>query len=278
MITQIDFDGDDDLLEPGDAHVVDDDSENQEAQGSSEQLHIAVKTDITPDDTSNAEEEDDEFAEEDAWLLACRFLEDNDERERDPERYVPQLMDAREMRQLRATLRKSEAQIQTCGRMREFTPCKPVASPKSHARRRNSNLAAQRHDGKGRCSANNNNNSSGGFDAGNAVQHRQQQGDAPLTLSPTRVFLTAVPPTAALLSPRASQQKEGFALVLRRELQQVRELEARYEETKRMLLEQMDVICSLKPSERTGGPETYETLAELMAYVRLCQAPIVPES
>lgn len=40
----------------------------------------------------------------------------------------------------------------------------------------------------------------------------------------------------------------------------------------------MDVICSLKPSERTGGPETYEKLAELMAYVRFCQSPIEPES
>lgn len=39
----------------------------------------------------------------------------------------------------------------------------------------------------------------------------------------------------------------------------------------------MDVICSLKPSERTGGADTYEKLTELMAYVRLCQAPNAPD-
>lgn len=53
----------------------------------------------------------------------------------------------------------------------------------------------------------------------------------------------------------------------------VLELELRYDETKRLLLEQMDVVCSLKPSERTGGrPEAYDKLAELLAFAAQCHA------
>lgn len=202
MITQIDYE--DDSLEPGEAHPGDD-IENQEAHNS-EQLQFALKPAVDAD----AQEEEEDFAEEDAWLLACHFLDD-DERERDSERYVPQLMDAREMRQLRATLRKSEMQIQTCGRLREFTPRKPVASPESHARRRNSNLTAQRPGGNN--TVGNNNSSS---DA------QPQESDVSLTLGPTCAFLTAVPPTAALLSPSTSHRKQDFAVVLRRELRRVR--------------------------------------------------------
>lgn len=223
MITQIGYDDDDDeSLESEDVTHAVDAAESQEAPEAhnSDQLRIAGKSGGVHDDNDAVAEEEDDFAEEDAWLLACHFLDD-DEGEQDTERYVPQLMDAREMRQLRATLRKSETQIQTCGRMREFTPRKPVASPESHTRRRNSNLATQRHGGNPSLS---NNNNSGGFDAGNAVQQQQQQqkSDALLTLGPTRAFLTAVPPTAAALSSRMSQQKQDFALVLRRELRQVR--------------------------------------------------------
>lgn len=224
MITQIDYDnGDGESLKSKDATHAVDATESQEAPEAhdNDQLRIAGKSGDAHDDKDAVAGEEDDFAEEDAWLLACHFLDD-DEGKQDTERYVPQLMDAREMRQLRVTLRKSETQIRTCGRMREFTPRKPVASPESHARRRNSNLATQRH-GKNPSLSNINSNS-GGFDTGNAVQHQQQQqkNDALLTLGPTRAFLTSVPPTAAALSSRMSQQKQDFALVLRRELRQVR--------------------------------------------------------
>lgn len=79
------------------------------------------------DQTDNAASlREDESDEEDAWLM-------NESMEAevlsDPDRYKPQLMDEKEIKSLRISLRKSENCIESQGHLREYIPRKPLPGP-----------------------------------------------------------------------------------------------------------------------------------------------------
>jgi hypothetical protein len=83
------------------------------------------------DSSGEAQTEDEELDEEDAWIaeeIARQERELREEEAIDGERYVPQLMDTLEMRALQSALRRTEAQFEREGRMREYTPRRPATS------------------------------------------------------------------------------------------------------------------------------------------------------
>lgn len=181
--------------------------------------------DANDNDHSSKSDNDDEFAEEDAWLVAGHFLsDDDDDNDNDSERYVPQLMDTREMCELRSTLRKSERQIATCGRLREFVPRKPAASPEHRGGKRVVSGMCRRDGTDASASSVGHSNTTND----SRLERLQQNHDGSWTSGPTRAFLTAAPSTAAIgaqdvpQSARRSRKQEDFAVVLRRELRQLR--------------------------------------------------------
>lgn len=161
--------------------------------------------------------ERNDFAEEDACLLAHHFLGDEgggseNPRERDPERYIPQLMDVQQMQELRSSLLKSERQIQTCGRMREFTPRKHTPSQEVQTgRRANTSFATQNLEV----------NTTSAFDCIYSTDGRSLRA----TTKQPRTFLTAASSSSVIPEAKSAARctkKENYAVVLRRELQQLR--------------------------------------------------------
>lgn len=209
-------------------------SVEQDSQLTKEPTDTAHRSDtVDRDDVDNVEavssDESDDFAEEDAWLLAGHFLEEDDDenenqRASDPEQYVAQLMDAREMLELRSSLRKTERQIETCGRMREFVPRKPAPPPSPECRNARRAIAASppsQHRERSIRPGVVNNTFDRAFDGeGGDCRHLE------LTSSgPTRAFLTAAPSTDAILAPipgTSRKKKKDYDLVLQRELRQLR--------------------------------------------------------
>ncbi|KAF1330394.1 hypothetical protein FI667_g5172, partial [Globisporangium splendens] len=181
---------------------------------------LAAERDVPKNATHDGDaREDEEFAEEDAWLRAGHFLDEtNPDDALDATHYTPQLMDVRAMNSLRTSLRKSEAQIEMCGRMREFVPRKPAAATSNGlafmGSKRCGHARGQPRPDVAACVT----NTSVASDLG-----QRHPVSSLLTFGPTRAFLTAAPSTAALaVSPSLSHRKEDFAVVLRRELYQLR--------------------------------------------------------
>lgn len=83
------------------------------------------------DSSSEQQGESEELDEEDAWIaeeVARQERKLQEEEAMDGERYVPQLMDTLEMRALQSALRRTEAQFEREGRIREYTPRRPATS------------------------------------------------------------------------------------------------------------------------------------------------------
>ncbi|KAL3660311.1 hypothetical protein V7S43_014839 [Phytophthora oleae] len=156
--------------------------------------------------------------------------------------YTPQLMDTYEMHELRTALNRSEMQIQQQGHMREYVPRKPTSSrlrrwyglPRNHQRQTMS--------------------------AGPSSRLKSSETNA--NNQPRERPSTSRQPTRAGI--------KDFTRTLREEARQVRELEQRYEETKRSLLEYIEVVSSCKPNDRVGGQDVYEQLADLISFAAQC--------
>lgn len=77
------------------------------------------------------QQENEEFDEEDVWIAEEIERQERELQEDqcvDGDRYVPQLMNTLEMRTLQSALRRTEAQFDREGRMREYTPRRPATS------------------------------------------------------------------------------------------------------------------------------------------------------
>ncbi|KAE8877811.1 hypothetical protein PF005_g20257 [Phytophthora fragariae] len=167
--------------------------------------------------------------------------------------YTLRLMDTQEMQALRVALNRSEVQIQQQGHMKEYVPRKPTSSSK-----------LRRWYGLPR----------------NRVVDRPVMSAGPTSRlesselsSKTRVKSRSEGRPRTSSRPIASGVTTAeFARILKEETQQVRELERRYEDTKRSLLEYTEVVTSCKPNDRVGGPEIYEQLADLIAFAAQCGA------
>ncbi|KAG1700781.1 hypothetical protein DVH05_011668 [Phytophthora capsici] len=155
--------------------------------------------------------------------------------------YTPQLMDTYEMHELRTALNRSEIQIQQQGHLREYVPRKPTSPrlrrwyglPRNHQRQ--------------------------ALSAGLSSRLETCEGNS-----------NTQRPSTSRYSTRIGVTPSEFTRTLREEARQVRELEQRYEETKRSLLEYIEVVSSCKPNDRVGGQDVYEQLADLISFANQC--------
>ncbi|DAZ96414.1 TPA: hypothetical protein N0F65_012495 [Lagenidium giganteum] len=204
-------------------------------------------SDVERDREDSASETD----EEDVWI---KEQIERDELERatqiaDPDGYKPQLMDAHEMTLLRRALKHGEVRLQQDGRLREFVPRRPASNRmrRPHAPpasvRPATTTAVRAVDGWGDVDEN---------------HHRSMRTPPPGALEP-------LPPV-----PASPPKRMLYAKALRREMHELKELELRYEDTKRALLEHLDVVCSTKPNERMSSSDVYERLHDLEAFARSC--------
>jgi hypothetical protein len=155
----------------------------------------------------------------------------------DDDAYRPQLMDATAIHSLRRELRTSEARVQRDGHLREFVPRKPAPSARPQTQPR-----GRRARPHGRPSASDNNDE--------VVDGEIQD---PFVIH--------------------DGLKREYAAALHDEVEQLNELVGHYEETKRMLLGHLDLVCSTKPTERTTSHEVYEKLDELLSLAAKCKLP-----
>ncbi|KAG6615430.1 uncharacterized protein IUM83_05200 [Phytophthora cinnamomi] len=160
--------------------------------------------------------------------------------------YTPKLMDTQEMQALRIALNRSEMQIQQQGHMKKYVPRKPTSSSKL---RRWYGLPRNRAVERSIMSA------------GPASRPE----DSAKNRCENRLQTSPIPSSAGVKTAE-------FARILKEETQQVRELERRYEDTKRSLLEYLEIVTSCKPNDRVGGQEIYDQLADLVAFATQCGA------
>ncbi|KAG7397096.1 hypothetical protein PHYBOEH_001247 [Phytophthora boehmeriae] len=162
--------------------------------------------------------------------------------------YSAQLMDTHGIKELRAALRRSEVQIQKEGRLQEFVAPKTNRSPSVTLR------------------------PSFGLPRSNQAMNRQTKSAGPSMRVGAADQTEERPKTSsgAIRSMPVGIRAEEFSRVLKEETRQVRELERRYEDTKRSLLDYIDVVISCKPNDRVGGQEVYEQLADLLSFAAQC--------
>ncbi|KAG6956688.1 hypothetical protein JG688_00011312 [Phytophthora aleatoria] len=162
--------------------------------------------------------------------------------------YTPQLMDTQEMQALRNALNRSEMQIQQQGHVQEYIPRKPASNklrqwyglPRNHRAINRPTMSA------GPSSRLENS------DTSNQLRERP-----------------ATSKRSTCNGPKAGE----FVTILKKEARQVRELERRYEDTKRSLLDYVEIVTSCKPNDRVGGQEVYEQLADLISFAAKCSGP-----
>ncbi|KAF4035809.1 hypothetical protein GN244_ATG12172 [Phytophthora infestans] len=164
--------------------------------------------------------------------------------------YAPQLMDTQEMQSLRMALDRGEMQILQQGHLREYVPRKTASNklrqwyglPRNHRGINRPVMSA------GPSSHLESLNVSTRLSVGYRLR------DRPVTSRRSA----------------SSAKAEEFAMLLKNEVHQVRELECRYEDSKRSLLEYMEIVSSCKPNDRVGGQEVYEQLADLISFADKC--------
>ncbi|KAG7392016.1 hypothetical protein PHYPSEUDO_002725 [Phytophthora pseudosyringae] len=188
--------------------------------------------------------------------------------------YTPQLMDTHEMHALRTALNRSEMQIQQQGHLQEYAPRKPASSKLRRWY---------------------------GLQRNHRATNRPTMSAGPSS-RPETSELSSKKPASSHLRERPATSRgpictgvktAEFARILKEEACQVRgdvnylrflrrlgayfsfnvELKRRYEDTKRSLLDYIDVVSSCRPNDRVGGQEVYEQLADLISFASRCTSP-----
>ncbi|KAJ0409278.1 hypothetical protein P43SY_006775 [Pythium insidiosum] len=185
-----------------------------------------------PPTISEQEEGGSSDDEEDAWLSleVARLVEEEKRLDAIGGGYKAQLMDEQELQSLHRAIRTRELQVERDGRMLEYLPRKPMTSP----------LAAM---------------------------GRRRHGRTPRVMAP-QVDATATEDAPDPFTLRQENLKSFRSLA--DEIKEMRELQVRYDEVKRMLLDHLDAIRSSKLTDRPNAQEAYEKLEELLAFAAKC--------